>query len=129
MTLAPDPEFQETADRHFEQKVASNPARRGPLRFQEGLASDTDVPHEFGIGVSQGYAVVPGRANHNLNVFTKSAEETTRERAHVGSATWPEAPTYLSAMAGGASHEAERTFLRHDNGEGNHRRRNYARVD
>lgn len=127
--LAPDPEFSETADRFYEQKTASNTSRKGPLRFQEGVATDTDVPNEFGRGVMQGYVTPPGRPNHNMNVFEKPPEETTRERAHVGSAAWPEAPTYLAGFAGGASNEAERRFIRDTRSGGRYERRNYARVD
>lgn len=126
--LAPDPEFQESGDRFYERKTASNPTRRGPLRFQEGLATDTDIPNEFGIGVMQGYATPAGRHNHNANVYEKSAEETMRERAHVGSASWPEAPTFLAEMAAGVS-ETEQVYVQLDRGEGHHQRRNYARVD
>lgn len=126
--LAPDPNFRESSDRFYERKVANNPTRRGPLRFQEGVASDSDVPAEFGRGVMQGYQTPPGRSNHNMNVFEKSPEETMRERAHVGSASWPEAPTFISAMAEGAS-ERELSYSSVDRGERRHERRNYARVD
>jgi len=126
--LAPDPHFQESADRFYERKMADNPTRRGPLRFQEGLNSDSDIPREFGEGVMQGYRTPAGRSNHNMNVFEKSPEETMRERAHVGSASWPEAPTFISAMAEGAS-EPEQKYSSVDRGEGRHERRNYARVD
>lgn len=127
--LAPDPQFSESADRFYEQKSVSNTARKGPLRFQEGIATDTDVPNEFTRGVMQGYVTPPGRPNQNLNVFEKPASETTRERAHVGSAAWPEAPTFLSAFAGGASNEAEQTFIRDDRSGGRYERTNYAKVD
>lgn len=126
--LAPDPEFQESSDRYYETKMASNPARRGPLRFQEGIATDTDVPNEFARGAMQGYETPAGRANHNMNVFEKSPEETMRERAHVGSASWPEAPTYLAEYAAGAS-ETEQKYMQVDRGDGHHNRHNYARVD
>lgn len=125
--LAPDPEFQESADRFYEQKTATNPTRRGPLRFQEGVASDSDIPREFNTGVAQG-APSAGRMNHNQNVFEKPAEQTMRERAHVGSASWPEAPTFISEMAAGAS-ENEQHYLQVNRGEGHKIRRNYARVD
>ena len=59
--LAPDPQFSESADRFYEQKTATNSARKGPLRFQEGIATDTDVPNEFTRGVMQGYVTPPGR--------------------------------------------------------------------
>lgn len=127
MPLAPDPEFQESADRFYETHTASNPARRGPLRFQEGVASDTDIPAEFGKGVSQGFAT-GARMNHNANVFEKSAEETMRERAHVGSASWPEAPTFVSEFVSGVN-DVEQTYSQVDRGNANKRRTNYARVD
>lgn len=126
--LAPDPHFQESADRHYERKTANNPSRRGPLRFQEGVASDQDIPNEFSTGVMQGYRTPPGRSNHNTPVWQKTPEETMRERAHVGSASWPEAPTFISAMAEGAS-EPELKYSSVDRGDSRHQRRNYARVD
>lgn len=127
--LAPDPRFPETADRSYEQRTQTNTARKGVLRFQEGVATDTDVPNEFVRGAQQGYTTPPGRPNHNLNVFEKSPEETTRERAHMGSAAWEEAPAFISAFAGGAGNEAEQKFLMDDRGEGRHERPNYARID
>ena len=88
--LAPAPRFPER-DRgavNYEAKSAANSERRGPLRFEEGLATDTDVPNDFQLGAMQGYRTAPGRPNHNMNVFEKPAAETMRERAHVGSAAW-----------------------------------------
>lgn len=88
--LAPTPTFAER-DRgavNYEAKSAANAERRGPLRFEEGLATDTDVPSGFQLGAMQGYTTAPGRPNHNANVFIKSADETMRARAHVGSAAW-----------------------------------------
>lgn len=128
MPIAPDPNFRESADRSYETKTGNNTARRGPLRFQEGVATDTDVPNEFARGAMQGYQTPAGRANHNLNVFEKPAEETMRERAHVGSASWPEAPTYISEFAAGAG-ETEQVYSTADRGDGHHIRTNYARVD
>lgn len=126
--LAPDPNFMESADRFYEQKMGSNPSRRGPLRFQEGVASDTDVPSNFQTGIDQGYATVHGRMTHNANVFEKWPEETMRARAHVGSASWPEAPEFISEMAAGVG-ETEQKFIQLDRGEKRHERRNYARLD
>jgi hypothetical protein len=80
----------------------ATPGQEGPLRFQEGVATDTDVPNEFSKGAMQGYTSAPGRPNHNLNVYEKYPEETMRERAHVGSAAWIEAPTFLGEFAHGA---------------------------
>ena len=30
--------------------IAVNNVRRGPLRFEEGVATDTDIPNDFGLG-------------------------------------------------------------------------------
>lgn len=95
----------------YEQKVGMNNARRGPLRFEEGIATDTDVPNDFVVGVRQGLEPAPGRPNHNQNVYEKPAAEVMRERAHLGSAAWVEAPTFLGAFSAGASPEAEVRFI------------------
>jgi len=100
--LAPDPQYPEKVSNVYEEKFGANPTRRGPLRFEEGVATDTDVPNEFTKGVMQGYITAPGRPNHNANVYEKFPEETMAERAHVGSAAWVEAPTYLGEFAHGS---------------------------
>lgn len=105
--IAPAPRVPERAPYTYERKVGDpranyNTARRGPLRFEEGVATDTDVPNEFQKGILQGYATPPGRPNHNLNVFEKPAEETMHERAHVGSAAWVDSPDVLSEFASGS---------------------------
>jgi hypothetical protein len=100
--LAPDPQFAERVGPVYERKFADNSPRRGPLRFEEGVATDTDVPNEFTKGVMQGYVTAPGRPNHNLNVYEKYPEETMAERVHVGSASWVEAPTYIGEFAHGS---------------------------
>jgi hypothetical protein len=105
MGLAPDPRYPERAPVVYEEKVAQNNVRRGPLRFEEGIATDTDVPSEFAKGVMQGYQTAPGRPNHNLNVYEKSPEETMGERAHMGSAAWVEAPTFLGEFAHGTNND------------------------
>ena len=102
MTLAPTPRFPERGDYNYEAKFGQNMVRRGPLRFEEGVATDTDVPNEFTKGVMQGYITAPGRPNHNANVYEKYPEETMAERAHVGSAAWVEAPTFLGEYAHGS---------------------------
>lgn len=102
MTIAPDPKFPESVGATYDRKMASaTPGQRGPLRFEEGIATDTDVPSEFTNGAMQGYIPAPGRPNRNTNVFVKTAEETMSERAHVGSAAWVEAPTHLTEFASG----------------------------
>jgi hypothetical protein len=75
----------------------SIPGNKGPLRFEEGVATDTDVPFEFGRGA---YEDTVGSVN--LGWPIKDPMETMRERAHVGSATWIEAPMQLSEFVQGA---------------------------
>jgi hypothetical protein len=102
MAIAPDPRFPENAETMYDRKYASaTPGQRGPLRFEEGIATDTDVPAQFSTGAMQGYMPAAGRPNRNAAVHTKTAEETMRERAHVGSAAWVEAPNYLTEFAAG----------------------------
>jgi len=101
--IAPAPQFPERMGPVYERKMsAAQTGLRGPLRFEEGVATDTDVPEEFVNGMSQGHETPPGRPNHNMNVFIKPAEETMHERAHVGSAAWVEAPTFLGEFSQGS---------------------------
>jgi len=102
MAIAPDPKFAERPGTTYDRKfVPATPGQRGPLRFEEGLATDTDVPTQFTVGAMQGYEPAAGRPNRNKAVHTKTAEETMRERAHVGSAAWVEAPESLTDFAAG----------------------------
>ena len=101
MTISPAPQFPERAPQIYERKGAGNVTRRGPLRFEEGIATDTDVPTDFQKGMMSGAATAPGRPNRNAPVWQKSAAETLSERAHVGSAAWVEAPTFLGEFAHG----------------------------
>lgn len=108
--LAPSPGFPEQAGTHYERETATpTPGRRGPFRFQEGLATDPNVPSGFMTGARQGYETA-GRDSHNKQVGIKSAAETMQERAHAGSAAWTESPTYLGEFAHGASPVAERRY-------------------
>ncbi len=61
------------------------------------------MPDDFQHGMADGYVTAPGRPNHvNREVFFKHADQTMRERAHVGSAAWVEAPTFLGEFAHGS---------------------------
>lgn len=84
----------------YEHVMAVNNARRGPLRFEEGVATDTDIPSEFGRGA---YGDTQGDGRGRPFTPIKPPAETMRERAHVGSASWIEAPTMLSDFVIGAS--------------------------
>ena len=80
--LAPTPQFPERAPTEFQRKGAPSPiGNQGPVRFEEGLATDPDVPADFVTGIVQGNSSAPGRPNRNANVFEKPAEETMKERA------------------------------------------------
>ncbi|MEV4576039.1 hypothetical protein AB0K16_22615 [Nonomuraea jabiensis] len=100
--FSPHPQYPEKPSPVWERKYGENTTRRGPLRFEEGIATDTDVPSGFTEGVMQGYQTAAGRPNHNMKVDTKYPQETLRERAHVGSASWVEAPTFRGEFAHGA---------------------------
>lgn len=102
MGIGPAPMFPERSPQVYERKMADNLDRRGPLRFEEGVATDTDVPTDFQKGIMSGFAAAPGRPNRNAPVWQKPAAETLSERAHVGSAAWIEAPTFLGEFAHGS---------------------------
>jgi hypothetical protein len=80
----------------YETGVAVNNTRRGPLRFEEGIPTDTDVPTEFGRGAYD------DTAQEYPRLEVKTPAETMRERAHIGSSTWIEAPTMLNDFVFGA---------------------------
>ena len=84
----------------YETAIAFNGARRGPLRFEEGVATDTDIPNDFAQGA---YGDSGGDARGRPYTPIKPPEQTMQERAHVGSASWIEAPTMLSDFVIGAS--------------------------
>ncbi|MDP9870335.1 MULTISPECIES: hypothetical protein [Streptosporangium] len=100
--FAPAPHFPERMTPRWEAKYGQNDVRRGPLRFEEGLGTDSDVPDGFTEGIMQGYRTNPGRPNQNAKVDTKWPHETLAERAHAGSASWVEAPTFLSEFSHGS---------------------------
>ncbi len=106
-TFAPQNPFPEKGTNVFERKVGpSITGNKGPLRFEEGVATDTDVPNDFARGAYADTAPSPDRPNSAYarpETFYKHADETTRERAHVGSASWVEAPEVLGDFVQGAS--------------------------
>lgn len=113
MALAPTPQSPEKGSYTYERKDATpTPGRRGPLRFEEGVATDTDVPDDFIRGMTEPMTPAPGRSNHvNPAMQYKKPEETMQERAHVGSAAWIEAPTFLAEFAHGSFNDyAEVTY-------------------
>jgi hypothetical protein len=102
MGIAPAPGFPEVAPYTYERKLApSIPGNRGPLRFEEGLATDTDVPDDFQRGmIEAGRPAAGGGVNPDTQY--KHADEVMRERAHVGSAAWVDSPMCLGGFAAGA---------------------------
>jgi hypothetical protein len=85
----------------YEYAWAQNDVRRGPLRFEEGVATDTDIPFSFGRGA---YGDTQGdhRGRQTMMGMLKTPQETMAEKLHVGSATWIEAPQQLSEFIQGA---------------------------
>ena len=104
MNVAPAPMFPEKSPTMFERGFApSIPMNKGPLRFEEGVATDTDVPRDFAQGAYMDTAPSPMRMNHNNpEMMYKPAAQTMQERAHVGAASWIEAPAVLSEFVQGA---------------------------
>lgn len=105
MGIAPNPRFPESpaGEYVYERKIAEGRVgNRGPLRFEEGVATDTDVPRDFARGMQEAVGSGVGSAVVDPETQFKRANETTQERAHVGSASWIEAPTFLGAFAQGA---------------------------
>ena len=104
MPVAPNPMFPEQNAPVFERTLAPNiPGNKGPLRFEEGVATDSDVPMDFGIGAYRDTAPHPdGRSGTNPEIFFKRAEDTMRERVHVGSGSWIEAPSVLAEFVQGS---------------------------
>lgn len=84
----------------YEHAIAVNTTRRGPLRFEEGVATDTDIPNDFGLGA---YGDTGGDGRGRPFTVSKDPATTMRERYHVGSSSWIEAPTMLSDFVIGAS--------------------------
>lgn len=124
MPLAPVPSFPENAPNLYERQLAPNmPGGRGPLRFEEGVATDTDVPNDFIQGMTEAARPAPGTTNHvDPATQFKHAAQTMQERAHVGSAAWIDAPSVLSEFVQGA-HPTELTYDQVDRSGGRYERR------
>lgn len=103
MGIAPAPQFPERGDYTYERKMAPSPTgNEGPRRFEEGVASDTDVPSDFSRGQSENTDDGRRAGHNNPETQFKHAEETMKERAHLGSSSWVEAPTFLGSFAAGS---------------------------
>lgn len=100
---APAPVVPEQSETIFEYGYGPEyTMNRGPQRFMEGVASDTDVPNDFQRGAYGDTAPAAGRlAVPDAESVFKRAEDTMAERAHVGSASWIEAPAMLGDFVQG----------------------------
>lgn len=129
-TYAPQNPFPEKGVNVFEGKVApSITGNRGPQRFQEGIESDTDVPNDFGKG-AYGDTSGDSRGKPTREMFYKWPEETMRQRAHVGSASWIEAPEVLGDFVQGSiSGDGQPSFEYAYNSGAHQNRPNAVRVD
>lgn len=105
MTIAPSNIPPERTPQSFQRTWGPNRAGdQGPQRFEEGLATDTDVPDDFQEGMADGYMTGPGSPNHNNPESQyKHADQVMRERAHVGSASWVDAGSMLGAFVSGVT--------------------------
>ena len=103
MTIAPAPQFEERTNYTYQRVMGPNVAgTKGPLRFEEGIATDTDVPTDFQRGA---YFDTSSGVRPNINqpdMVYKHAGETMKERSHPGSASWIEAPSVLQEIVQGA---------------------------
>jgi hypothetical protein len=131
MGLAPDPQFDERSGTMYQREIAaSRPGNRGPLRFEEGIASDTDVPNDFVRGMTEAAIPAPGRPNHvNPDILFKHADEVMKERAHVGSASWIDSRSMLGDFSAGAFNEKEVTYEQVTRSGARQARRNPAVVN
>jgi hypothetical protein len=103
--IAPNSIPPERSPQYFQRILGPNrPGNQGPLRFEEGLATDTDVPDDFQQGMADGYVTGPGSPNqNNPDSQYKHADQVMQERAHVGSAAWTEAPSMLASFVEGVT--------------------------
>jgi hypothetical protein len=106
----------------IETKVASNPHRRGPLCFEEGLIrGDYAILGQMYEGVGDGELVGPGpNAQRAAPYHRQSPQTTTGQRARMGGAefhtnqAWVTAPALLGEFANGTSAEGEQVYLHVD---------------
>lgn len=104
MTVAPQNPYPEQQQGVFERTMGPEyTGNKGPQRFQEGVESDTDVPNDFqrGAYVDPMPGTRPTVAVPDVESVYKRANETMKQRAHVGSASWIEAPEMLSDFVQG----------------------------
>jgi hypothetical protein len=130
-TYAPQNIYPEASRNVFETKMApSIPGNRGPLRFEEGVATETDVPQDFQLG-AYGDTAGDRRGRPAAEpMFYKHAADTMRERAHIGSASWIESPEVLGDFVQGSMSGDNQPTFEYAYNSGMHQERpNAARVN
>lgn len=101
MTISPAPKHPEKFAPVFERVTApSKTGNKGVVHFYEGVATETGVPQDFRQG-SVADTHGDSRGHQTVETFFKRADQTTRERAHMGSASWIEAPALLGDFVSG----------------------------
>lgn len=131
-SVAPQNVYPEQANWVFERTMGPEiTGNRGPQRFQEGVESDTDVPQSFQEGAYRDTFPADGRSSHAVREgMFKMPEETMKERAHVGSASWEESPELLSDfVVGTQGGEGPRRWEQAFNSGLHQNRPNFTRVD
>lgn len=130
MALAPVPNSPETAPHTFETKTApSRAGNRGPLRYEEGLGTDPGVSSGFTRGATEGFGTDGRQSDVDRETQFKHAAETMQQRAHPGSAAWPEAPTYTTEFASEANADwDEPSYKQVDRSGGRYERTSPARI-
>lgn len=130
MAIAPVPNAPETAPHAYERKMApARPGVRGPLRYEEGLATDTDVPRDFERGATEGIPTGARSSDVDRETQFKHSAETMRERAHPGSAAWTDSPTFRNEFASEANGDwSEPSYVQVDRSGGRYERTNVAKI-
>ena len=130
---APMNPYPEQSNTLFEYKYGPEITyNRGPQRFQEGVETDTDVPYDFQRGA---YVDTQSGARPNIPqdgdiVLHKWPAETMKQRAHMGSASWIEAPEVLGDFVTGTqSGEGPRRWEYAFNSGLHQNRPNAVRID
>lgn len=108
----------------------ARPGVRGPLRFEEGLSTDVNVPNDFVRGATEALQPAPTGANDiNRETQFKHAAETMRERAHPGSASWTDSPTFRGEFAAEANADTSTpSYEQVDRSGGRYERQNVAKI-
>ena len=128
--IAPDPKVPETSNHSYERIMApTRPGVRGPLRFEEGLATDPSVPRDFERGAMEGIGAAGRSSDVDRETQFKHAAETMQERLHPGSAAWTDSPTFRGEFASEADGDwSSPSYVQVDRSGGRYERTNVAKI-